>query len=94
MQPVDKMEQALQAIIQHEELYKKIGDLKRYKFGHLQEKLAQKVSEGKLTQEEMDELVAVEKLRWDAIQVDEFTLDSVKNKTFPSVADDLKSPLL
>jgi acyl-CoA dehydrogenase len=93
MQPVDKMEEALQAIIRHEELYKKINDLKRYKFGHLKEKLAEKVNQGKLTQEEMDELVEVEKLRWDAIQVDEYTLDSVKSKTFQSVADELKSPL-
>lgn len=92
-QPVDRMEFALQAIITHEDLYKKVHDLRGYKFGHLKEKLAEKVNKGELTKHEMDELIAVERLRWDAIQVDEFTFDSMKKKTFSSVINKYKSPL-
>ncbi len=92
-QPVDRMEHALQLMIKHSELYKKISELKRHSFDVLKEKLAEKVAAGGLSQHEMDELVAVEKARWDAIQVDEFTLESMKKKTFPSVTNELKTPL-
>ena len=91
--PVDKMELALQAILSNEGLYKKVQDLKAYKFGHLKEKLQEKVHKGELTQEEMDSLVKAEKLRWDAIQVDEFIFDSMKGQHFKSVIDDYPSPL-
>ena len=91
-QPVDKMENALQLMIAQSETYKKIADLKRYKAVSLVEKLAEKVQQGVLTQDEMDALVDVEKARWDAIQVDEFTVESMKKKTFASVIDDVSSP--
>ena len=91
-QPVDKIENALQLMIAQHETYKKIGDLKRYKSVYLVEKLAEKVKEGVLTQAEMDALVVVEKARWDAIQVDEFSAESMKNKSFVSVINDIKSP--
>lgn len=92
-QPVDKMEHALQLILKHADLYKKVSDLKRYTFGNLQEKLAEKVASGGLSQQEMDDLVSVEKARWDAMQVDEFTFDSMKKKTFASVIDQFKGPM-
>jgi alkylation response protein AidB-like acyl-CoA dehydrogenase len=92
-QPIDKMEQALQLLIKHADLFPKINDLKRYSFGALKAKLAEKVSAGELSQDEMDALVAVERARWDAIQVDEFTFDSMKHKTFKSVTDSLANPL-
>jgi len=41
----------------------------------------------------MDDLIAVDNARWDAILVDEFTFDSMKNKTFESVINSIKSPL-
>ena len=91
-EPVDKMEQALQAIIRTDNLADKVKDLRRYSFGSMQEKLGEKVAAGQLTQQEMDELMVVEKARWDAIQVDEFTFESMKNKTFPSVIDKQKTP--
>lgn len=93
-QPVDKMEQALQLIIKHADLYKKISDLKRYSFDELQQKLVEKVAAGGLTQQEMDDLISVEKARWDAIQVDEFTYDSMKKKIFSSVTDELNIPMV
>ncbi len=93
-QPVDRMEQALQAIIKQDELYKKIKDLSRFSFGQLQEKLVDKVKNGELTQQEMDEIVAVEKLRWDAIQVDEFSFESMKKRTFSSLTDELRTPFV
>lgn len=92
-QPMDKMEEALQLLIQHADLYPKVSDLRRYSFGALKVKLAEKVGKGDITQEEMDALVAVERARWDAIQVDEFTFDSMKNKTFQSITDSLPNPL-
>jgi acyl-CoA dehydrogenase len=91
-QPVDKMENALQMMLAQGETYKKVSDLKRYKSIWLVEKLAEKVKEGVLSQSEMDALVEVEKARWDAIQVDEFSMDSMKKKTFQSVIDDIKTP--
>ena len=89
-QPVDKMEHALQLVIANSERYGKINDLKRFKFTHLTQKLAEKVSKGELSQEDMDALVQVEKARWDAIQVDEFSFEDMKKKTFSSRMDDVK----
>lgn len=91
-QPVDKMENVLQLIINNRDVYKKVSDLKRYKSIYLTEKLAEKVTQGILTQAEMDALVGVEKARWDAIQVDEFTQESMKNKSFSSVINAVKTP--
>ncbi|WED42657.1 acyl-CoA dehydrogenase [Legionella cardiaca] len=92
-QPVDRMEEAFQLLIKNEGLYKKISDLKRVKFSVLKEQLASKVNKGELTQQEMDALVAVERARWDAIQVDEFSFESMKKKSFASVTDTFPNPL-
>ena len=92
-QPVDKMEHALQLILKSTDFYKKISDLKRQPLGSLKEKLAEKVVAGGLTREEMESIIAVEKARWDAMQVDEFSFDSMKKKLFSSVVDENKSPL-
>ena len=93
-QPIDSMEHAFQMLLRHEELYAKIKDLKRYQFDGLQEKLKEKVAIGELSKEDMDALVMVESARWDALQVDEFTYDSMKRETvFKSVTDTYKSPL-
>ncbi len=91
-QPVDKMENALQMMIAQNETYKKINDLKRYKSVYLVEKMAEKVLKGELTQQEMDAIVAVEKARWDAIQVDEFSAESIKDHSFKSLIDEVKTP--
>lgn len=91
-QPIDKMENVLQLIIDNREVYKKVSDLKRFKSVYLTDKLAEKVAQGILTQAEMDTLVLVEKARWDAIQVDEFTMESMKHKSFASVINGVKSP--
>ena len=92
-QPVDRMECALQQIIKTDELAKKVTDLKRYKGVRLKEKLHEKVAKNELTEQEMQDLLAVEAVRWDAILVDEFAFDSMKKKTFNSVIDDIQSPL-
>ncbi len=93
-QPVDRMEHALQLIIQTDGLSQKINDLKRYKFSTLKAKLQEKVAKNELTQQEVNDLLAVEDARWDAILVDEFTFDSMKKKSFASVIDNIKSPLM
>jgi acyl-CoA dehydrogenase len=92
-QPIDRMEQALQLIIKHGDLYKKISELKRFKFASLKEKLAEKVNKGELAQQEMDDLIAVERACWDAIQVDEFSFDSKKGERLVSVTDTLSNPM-
>lgn len=91
-QPVDKMEHALQLVLKNKPLYQKIADLKRVKFGQLQEKLEEKVKKGELSKKETTELIKTEKARWDAIQVDEFTFESMKHKIYDSVTDKQKSP--
>ncbi|KGP63093.1 acyl-CoA dehydrogenase [Legionella norrlandica] len=93
-QPVDRMEQALQLIINTDTLAKKVSDLKKYKFSKLEGKLKEKVENGQLSQQEMNDFLTVEEARWDAILVDEFTFDSMKKKTFHSVIDKMKSPLV
>lgn len=91
-QPVDRMEHALQMLISNAALYQKISDIKRYGFNNFKGKLAAKVAKGELTQDEMDTLMAVEKARWDAVQVDEFTFDSMREKVFSSVTDKMPTP--
>lgn len=93
-QPVDRMEDALQMIIKNDGLSQKTSDLKRFKSSKLKEKLQEKVAKNELTQQEMNDFLAVEEARFDAILVDEFTLESMKKKTFPSVTEDIKSPLM
>ena len=90
---LDKVELAFQAILDNEHLYQKISDLKRYKFGCLKQRLAEKVEKGEMTKEEMDELVRVEKMRWDAVQVDEFDFDMVKKGKFDTLINEHQSPL-
>jgi acyl-CoA dehydrogenase len=92
-QPIDRIETAFQLLIKHEALYKKIPGLKRVKFSALKEQLALMVSKGELSQQEMDDLVEVERARWDAIQVDEFSFESMKKKSYTSVTDELPNPL-
>ncbi|MGL5741321.1 MAG: acyl-CoA dehydrogenase [Legionella sp.] len=93
-QPIDKMEHALQLMIQTDSLTKKNSDLKRVKFGKLKDKLQEKVAKNELTQQEMDALLSTEAARWDAILVDEFSYDSMKKSSFKSIIDEVKSPFM
>lgn len=92
-QAADRMEVALQLIVQHQSIYKKIPDLKRIPLIYLKDKLQEKVEKGVLIQSEMEAVLATEKARWDAILVDEFTFDSMKNRQFQSVTDTFKNPV-
>jgi hypothetical protein len=92
-QPLDRMEHALQLIIQTDELVKNNRDLKRLKGVHLIEKLKEKKEKGEISKQELDALLAMEQARWDAILVDEFTFDSLKKKNFNSIINTIKSPL-
>ncbi len=91
-QPIDRMEHALQLLNKHGHLYKKIADLKRVKPIDLKGKLQEKLAAGQLTAEEIAELLAMERARWDAIQVDEFSFESMKNKIFASLTDSFLNP--
>lgn len=92
-QPLDRVEHAFQLMMQHAPLYQKVPELKRCKWGQLKALLVEKVASGALTQTEMDNILAVEQARWDAIQVDEFTPDAMKQTVFASAIDSIHSPL-
>lgn len=92
-QSVDRMEEALQMIIRNDPLNEKVKDLKRYKFVAYKKKLQEKMAKGDLTQHEFDQLLAVERARWDAIQVDEFSFESMQGAIFTSITDTLPNPL-
>lgn len=79
-QPVGRMEYAFQLILEHAELYKKVPELKRCKWNHLKHNLAEMLNNGLISQEEMEVIIQVEKAKWDAIQVDEFTSDALKKE--------------
>lgn len=93
-QPLDRMEHALQLIIGTEGYSKKMSDLRRCKLSQLQEKLNEKLTNGELSQDEVDGFLAAEHARWDAILVDEFNFESMKKKSFHSVIDSIESPLM
>ena len=90
-QPLDRMEHTLQLILKTEGLFQKITDLKHYKFSALELKLKEKVEKKDLSQQEMDQILAVEEARWDAVLVDEFSFDSMKKKNFNSIISEYKS---
>lgn len=93
-QPVDRMEHALQLIIGTDALAEKYKDIKRCSLTQLKESLQNKVQLGELSETELEQIVAKEEARWDAVLVDEFTFDSMKKKHFNSVIDSIHSPLL
>lgn len=92
-EPVDRMEHALQLIIGTDGYAKKISGLKRHSFSQLKEKLQEKVLKKELSEEEMNQLLAVEEARWDAVLVDEFEFEAMKKKSYHSVIEKVQSPL-
>ena len=86
-QPIDRVENAFQALIKHEHLYKKLGDFRRCSREELLQKIRDAVSSNALTADESQALLALEQARWDAILVDEFTFESMKHKIFKSVTN-------
>lgn len=92
-EPLDQMENAFQLLWKHQDLYKKIRDLRRIHWNALKDQLMLKRDQGQITQAEMDAIIEVEGARWDAIQVDEFTFDSMKHQHYSSVIDSMPKPL-
>ncbi|MCH9756945.1 MAG: acyl-CoA dehydrogenase [Gammaproteobacteria bacterium] len=92
-EPVDRMEEAFQLLAEATPVYRKIRGANRMKSGTVKEKLAEQLEQGTITKDEMEQLLHVEHARWDAIQVDEFTFESMKNKTYASVIDTYKNPI-
>lgn len=91
--PVDRVENAFQCLVENEHLYSKVRDLKHYQFAHLKQHLAEKVAQSILTQQEMEKIIEMERLRWDAIQVDEFDFQAMQQPVFYSLTDTFKNPL-
>lgn len=92
-QALDRVEHTLQLIIDTDDLFKKVADLRRFKGAKFREKLEEKVAKQEISPEERDKILMVEHARFDAVLVDEFDFDSMKKKNFPSVIDDIHSPL-
>lgn len=92
-QALDKMEETLQLILQNSELIEKAKPLRRFSFKRLKEQLKKPENELNFSQEEQARLIAVERARWDAIQVDEFSFDTLKQKIFHSITDNYANPL-
>jgi acyl-CoA dehydrogenase len=92
-QPIDRVECAFQALIEQAPLYKKIRGKTRLSAMSLKQDLADLVTNGVINSEEMQTILAVESARWDAIQVDEFDFDAMKNKSFDSITNHYPNPL-
>ncbi len=92
-EPLDRVEQVFQSLLTHAELYKKVHGMKKMNASNMKEELNAAVVRGDITSDDMATLLSVEQARWDAIQVDEFTFDSVNKKTFSSVIGRYKNPL-
>lgn len=91
-QPIDRMEYALQMILQNQNLYDQVSDLRKYKFGRLKKKLAEKVARQEISSEVMDKIIEVERARWDAVQVDEFSFESMGQPALSPYTDTLHNP--
>ena len=92
-QPIDRVEHAFQLMKKHADLYQKVPELKRCKWGNFKAVLTAKVAEKVITQQEMDDIMTVEQARWDAIQVDEFTQEAMQQTVLVSAVDTISSPL-
>ncbi|MCX7115089.1 MAG: acyl-CoA dehydrogenase [Gammaproteobacteria bacterium] len=90
----ENMESTFQMLSQYGDLYHKIPELKRFKYGALKEKLAEKVKQGDLSPKDMDQLVMMERARWDSEQVDEFSPDAfTPHQPLNSITAQYKNPL-
>ena len=83
-QPIERMEHALQLLLKNSDLYKKIKELRRCPVDDLPTKLQEKVEKKEISAQEKIIILAMEKARLDAMQVDEFSDASLKNKVFTS----------
>ena len=92
-EPIDRVENVFQRLIEHADLYKKMQGLKHFNAHNLKPKLMDCVARGEITEEEMAVVISIEQARWDAIQVDEFTFSSMKQKSLKSIIDKRKNPL-
>lgn len=78
-QPLDKMEMALAALKEAEPLFKAHKDLSKASHGEFFPLLKAKYEQGQLDKQSYEILLRAENLRWDALQVDEFSFEEVKN---------------
>jgi acyl-CoA dehydrogenase len=92
-EPIDRVEQAFQGLIKHADLYKKIRGIKRLSTHNIKHELSALVAKEVITTDEMETIIGVEKARWDAILVDEFSMDAMKKKTFESLTHTYSNPL-
>lgn len=92
-EPVMRVESAFEMLMAAAPIYQKMRGANRMKSGNVREKLDAYVDEGVITAEEREQVIQVERARWDAIQVDEFSMESMKKKTFSSIIDKYKNPI-
>jgi acyl-CoA dehydrogenase len=90
-QAIDRMEHAFQLILQQAE-NTQMKEMRRCPSGRLKKTLEEKVAKKELTKNDMETWLAAEKARWDAMQVDEFSFESMKDKHFASLTDKQPTP--
>lgn len=90
---VSEVESAFQLLLQYGDLYHKVPELKRYKFKALKDKLTEKVKLGTLSEKDKDNIVLMEKVRWDVEQVDEYPAEAFQPRELHSITDTFKNPL-
>lgn len=86
-QALERMEDTFNLLIKNKEIYKKLKGIKLISGPSLEKQLELKVTQGELTADEKATILKIEAARLDAIQVDEFTFDSMKKKAFHSVTN-------
>lgn len=84
-QPLDKVEKAFEGIIALEAHEKFKDFLKLGSLSKIKEALHDKVKKEELSQVEMDHVLSILSARYDAILVDEFTMESMKSRVFEPV---------
>lgn len=90
-EPIDRMEQTLQLLIENSDLAERVPGIKRCNPKTLRNKLEEKVALQEISEVEKDILLQLEQAKWDAIQVDEFDLASTRNKNFKALNRDVEN---
>jgi acyl-CoA dehydrogenase len=91
-QPIDRVEHGLQLLIKNQELYNKVGKSRKTPSLKLKEAIKAQVDQGILTSDEADSILELEQARWDAILVDEFSMEDIKNGKFSSTVAEKATP--
>ena len=74
-QPIDRVEMALQQYLDLQPVYKKLTDIRKYKFHEIASYLAEQVKNHHILEAEKQAILLAEQARYDALQVDVFNFN-------------------